>query len=245
MSKCGFSSLNLFWALTWSARSHPKRTTIATPALNPLLEPRPEIRLRRCHSISSERLNLLPGLRMAVVSHRIWIGLHPSTTCVICFMTSILCTTFSRRISGIHRLVLNLIGSGWHWDRCSRLCACTGSSSLVTCKTPQVRCCQAYSSFFRLGDLSFESCTASFRVSLSSLPLREASAPEASFSQLTSALLMYRRRAFPIASASAIAGELTSRNTTRTSLRNVRSTRSVASRRLTVRTLCMPLSVPT
>ena len=38
MSKCGFSSLNLFSALTWSARcprSHPKRRSIATPALNP------------------------------------------------------------------------------------------------------------------------------------------------------------------------------------------------------------------
>ena len=55
------------------------------------------------------------------------------------------------------------------------------------------------------------------------------------------------------------AGELTLGNTIRTSLtfldpsqgladtefRNVRSTRSVASQRLTVRTLCMPLSVPT
>ena len=71
---------------------------------------------------------------------------------------------------------------------------------------------------------------------------------------------MYRRRPFPIASASAMAaGELTSGNTTQTSLtflgpsqgladtefRNVRSTRSVVPRRLTVRTLCMPLSVPT
>ena len=72
--------------------------------------------------------------------------------------------------------------------------------------------------------------------------------------------MMYRRRPFPIAPASAIAaGELTSGNTIRTSLtflgpsqsladtefRNAKSTRSVASRRLTVRTLCMPLSVPT
>ena len=38
MSKCGFSSLNLFSALTWSARcprSHHKRRSIATPALSP------------------------------------------------------------------------------------------------------------------------------------------------------------------------------------------------------------------
>ena len=38
MSKCGFSPLNLFSALTWSARcpsSRPKRRSIATPALNP------------------------------------------------------------------------------------------------------------------------------------------------------------------------------------------------------------------
>ena len=75
---------------------------------------------------------------------------------------------------------------------------------------------------------------------------------------MRSALLMYRRRPFPIASASAMAaGELTSGNTIRTSLtflspsqgladtefRNMRSTRSVTSRRLTVRTLCMSLSL--
>ena len=38
MSKCGLSSFNLFSALTWSARcprSHPKRRSIATPALDP------------------------------------------------------------------------------------------------------------------------------------------------------------------------------------------------------------------
>ena len=70
---------------------------------------------------------------------------------------------------------------------------------------------------------------------------------------MISALLMYRRRVFPIASASAIAaGELTSGNTTRfsfallgpsqglavTVFRKVRSNRSVTSRCLTVRTLC-------
>ena len=38
MGKCVFSSFNLFSALTWSARcprSHPKRRSVATPALNP------------------------------------------------------------------------------------------------------------------------------------------------------------------------------------------------------------------
>ena len=54
-----------------------------------------------------------------------------------------------------------------------------------TAQTSQIRCGQACSSFFRLGGFSFESCTASFRVSLSSLPFRKASAPEASFSQST------------------------------------------------------------
>ena len=73
---------------------------------------------------------------------------------------------------------------------------------------------------------------------------------------MMSSLLMYRSRAFPIASASAIvAGELIkqhhshashtlglSQGLADTGFRNVRSTRSVASRRLTLRTLSMPSS---
>ena len=98
MSKCGFSSLNLFSALTWSARcprSYPNRMSIDTPALNPNAPARcqqaDELRLHQCHSIGSERLGLPLKLRHAVVNHRSWIGLCTSTTYVICFVTSIFC----------------------------------------------------------------------------------------------------------------------------------------------------------
>ena len=86
---------------------------------------RRRIRLRQCHSIDSERLGLSPVLGYAVVNHRSWIVLCTSTTCVICLMTRIFCTAFSRRFLGIHRLVLNLIGSRWRWDCYWCLRSCT------------------------------------------------------------------------------------------------------------------------
>ena len=109
MSRCGFSSLNVSWALTWSAsspRTHPTRKSNATPALKPnaptLLEPCWRVRLRQCYSISSERLGIPPGLLHAVASHRSWTGLHASTTFVIRFMTGIFCTAVPRRLHGVH-----------------------------------------------------------------------------------------------------------------------------------------------
>ena len=157
----------------------------------------------------------------------------------------------------------NSIRSRWHLDRCWCHYTCTRSSSFITQQTSQIRCCQACSSFFRLGEFSFEPCTAPFRVSLSSLLLREASAPEASFSQS-----MFHEASFadvqtsdpsrsllPRASPQVNSLQATqfarlaflgpSQGFADTEFRNVRPTRSVASRRLTVRTLCMPLSVPT
>ena len=166
MSKCGFSSLNLFWALTWSAsspRSHPKRRS--TPRLHSIRThqlvagtshaqantPPP---VQREHQLRASRL----ASGSAVVSHRT--GIHdvaaqgrskrmrpprctpprPASS-ALSGMTSTFCTAFSRRFRGIHRLVLNLIGSRWRWDHCWRLCTCTASSSLITCqnRTAQVR----------------------------------------------------------------------------------------------------------
>ena len=117
-------------------------------------------------------------------------------------------------------------------------------------------CCQADSPLVCLGDVSFESCTASFGMCLRSLPFCEGTTPETSFCQPMLhdvSLVDVQTSRFSIASASAIAaGELTPGNTTRTSfallgpsqgladtVRKVRSTRSVAFGRLSVRTLCL------
>ena len=55
--------------------------------------------------------------------------------------------------------------------------------ALISGQAPQAGCCQTDSPIVRLGEFSFESCTASFGVSLRSLS--QASAPQASFSQST------------------------------------------------------------
>ena len=88
------------------------------------LPARRRIRSRRCHSIGSERLGLPPELGDAVINQLSWIRLCTSTTCVICFMTSIFCTAFSRRFPGVHRLVLDSIWSRWRRNCCwcSRTC---------------------------------------------------------------------------------------------------------------------------
>ena len=69
-------------------------------------------------------------------------------------------------------------------------------------KLLKMRCCQACSPILRLCDFSFESCAATFRVSVSSLPPRGIGTrghPSVFTCFMMSALLMYRRRPFPIA----------------------------------------------
>ena len=109
MSKCGLSSLS--FDLVGSLPQIPSQTQIhyhscTQSGCASSLPARRRIRLHQCHSFGSERLGLLPELVHAVVNHRSWIGLCTSTTCIICFMTSIFCTTFSRRFSGICRWCL-------------------------------------------------------------------------------------------------------------------------------------------
>ena len=96
MSKCGFSSLNFFRELTSSARSPRssqaqvhRHACIQSTCTSSLLEPRQ----RTPPPVPQYQPPAWPPTR--VVSHRIGIGLHTSTTCVICFMTSIFCTAFS------------------------------------------------------------------------------------------------------------------------------------------------------
>ena len=144
------------------------------------LPARRRIRLRQCHGIGFERNGLTPELRHAVVNHRSWIGLYTSTTCINCFMTSIFCTAFSRRFSGIHpephqiSVVLELLLVPPHLHQVLSLHHVVNFSDTLL---------SSVLSLLLSWRFQLRVVQASFRVSLSSLPCRKASAPEASFSQ--------------------------------------------------------------
>ena len=179
ISERGFSSFNLCSALTWSARCPRSR----------------RIRLRQCHSIGSVRFGLPPELGHAVVNNRSSIRLCTSTTCIICIMTSVFCTAFSRHFPGIHRPVLNSIrtpsglsGTGTAAGAATPAPGPPPSSRAEPLRHTVVK----RASILRLVDFGFESCAASFRVSLSSLGLREAWHPSVSLCLMRSALLPSR-----------------------------------------------------
>ena len=74
MSKCGFSSLNLFSALTWSARCPRSRSqsqihchTCTQSECASSLPARRRERLRKCHIIGSERLGLSSGMLLSTI----------------------------------------------------------------------------------------------------------------------------------------------------------------------------------
>ena len=257
MSRCGFSSLNRFWALNWSRpRSHPKRRSIATctqaKRTSSLLESCRRVRLHKCHGIRSERLGLPPGLLHAVVSHRTWFRLRTTTVCPSHDRHPLHCAFSMSQL-------------------CPSECPDPGLVALephpapLCSHGPDLSGRLSSNGFVLLPSWRFQlrvvhGILRSVLVRASSARQRHPRHPSVNPYFMISALLMYRRRVLPIASASAIAvKELTSGNTTRTSFallspsqglavtvfRKVRSNRSVASRRLTVRTLCMPLCVPT
>ena len=93
MSKCGFDLVGSLPQIPSQTQIHC-HTCTQSDCANPL-PARRRTRLRQCHSTGSERLGLPPELGHAVVNHRSWIGLCTSTTCIICFMTSIFCTALS------------------------------------------------------------------------------------------------------------------------------------------------------
>ena len=204
MSKCGFSSFNLFWALTWSARSptsHPKRRSIATPTVPSCWNLAGE-----CASASAQHHQLRaprpPAWPLACCRQPPnWDRAAHLHDLRLCFMTSIFCTAFSLHFRGIHRLVQNLIGSRWHWDCCCRLCTCTGSSSLITCQTTLLS-----SVFHLLPSWRFQ-LRVVYGILQSVLELASPrrgigtrGIPQSTPCFMRSALPMYRRRAFPIAS---------------------------------------------
>ena len=170
------------------------------------------IRLHQCHSIGSERLGLPPELGHVVVKHRSWIGLCTTTTCVTCFMTSIFCTAFSPRFSAS-------IGPSWTPSGLGGSGTAAGASAPASGSLPSSR-----GKLLRYVVVKRAFPSSDLAISTSSCVRQPSECPRAHFrdigtpgilqsvyvSRCQSALLMYRRRPFPIASASAIAaGELT------------------------------------
>ena len=104
-SRCGFSSPNLFWALTWAWEVHRQLVAGTLPASTP----------------------------PPVLQHQLLAPRHPAWPPECCRHPSILdwaarlhdlrhpfhdrCTAFPRRFRDVHRHVLNLIGCRWQWDR--------------------------------------------------------------------------------------------------------------------------------